>query len=98
VNPLKVLKQGDRKVGKVVVAEVKKNKLAATEGMEMESQIIFGEGFSASADLLQDAIDAGVLAKVGNTYHFRGEKIGLISKVREWAKDHEQDLKDALKV
>lgn len=77
------LKQGDRKVGKVVVGEVKKNKHAGTEGLEVDGQLIFGTGFSASADLLGDAIDRGVITKKGVTYWFGDLKLGVgLGKVR----------------
>lgn len=79
-----IIKQGDRKVGKIVIGEVKKNKLAATEGLELEGQLIFGTGFSAVADLLGDAIDKGVIEKKGNTYWFGEQKLGIgLSKVRK---------------
>lgn len=78
------LKQGDRKVGKVVVGEVRKNKMAATEGLELDGQLIFGTGFSAMADLLGDAIDKKVITKKGNTYYFGAEKLGIgLGKVRK---------------
>lgn len=98
VNPTVALKVGDRRVGKVIVAEVRKNKLAATEGMTLDTRLLFGEGFSKSADLLQDAIDKGIFEKVGNSYFFLGEKLGTISKLREWMKVEEnaQKIKDAL--
>lgn len=70
------IKQGDRKVGKMVVCEVRKNKLAATEGLEVDGQLIFGTGFNAAADLLVDALDARVIEKKGQLYYFNGEKLG----------------------
>lgn len=77
------LKQGDRKVGKVVVGEVKKNKHAATEGLEVDGQLIFGTGFSASADLLGDAIDREIIVKKGVTYWYKEMKLGVgLGKVR----------------
>lgn len=98
VNPTLVIKQGDRKIGKVVVGEVRKNKLAATEGMTMDARVIFGEGFSSAADLLNDALEAGVFTKTGNTFFFEGVKLGMIGKVRELLKDEEfaSKVKDAL--
>lgn len=82
------IKQGDRKVGKVVVGEVRKNKMAATEGLEMDGQLIFGTGFSAVADLMGDAIDKGVITKKGNTYYLGEEKLGIgLSKVRKMLED-----------
>lgn len=82
------IKQGDRKVGKVVVGEVRKNKMAATEGLELDGQLIFGTGFSAAADMLGDAIDKGVITKTGNTYYLGKEKLGIgLSKVRKMIED-----------
>jgi len=72
-----VLKQGDRKVGKVVIGEVRKNKVASTEGLEVEGQLIFGTGFSASADLLGDAVDRGVITKRGNGYFFGEQRLAI---------------------
>lgn len=85
-----ILKQGDKKVGKIVVGEVRKNKLSGTEGLEVEGQLIFGTGFSVSADLLNDAIEKGVIAKKGNTYYLGTEKLGLgLSRVRKMLEDDE---------
>ena len=70
------IKQGDRKVGKVVVGEVKKNKLSATEGLELDGQLIFGQAFSASASLLDDAIEKGVITKQGQMFYFGETKLG----------------------
>ncbi len=85
-NP--ILKMGDRKVGKVVQGVVHKNKVAATEGLEMEGQLIFGTGFSVNADVLADAIEKGVIAKKGNTYWFGSEKLGIgLSRVRKMMED-----------
>lgn len=91
-----ILKVGERTVGKVMRINVSKNHFAATEGLEIESNLLFQEGFSYSQDLVDDAINRGILTKSGNTYAFRGEKIGMIAKVREWAKDHSEELKEAL--
>lgn len=81
-----VLKVGDRKIGKVIVGEVKKNKLAPTEGLEVEGKIIFGEGFSKSEDVLERALEAQIITKTGNTLYFNGEKLGAMNKTREWLK------------
>ncbi len=82
------VKQGDRKVGKVVIGEVRKNKMAATEGLELDGTLVFGSGFSAAADLLTDAIDKGIISKQGNTYFFGKEKLGIgLSRVRKMIED-----------
>lgn len=91
-----LIKTGEKVIGKVVRITVSKNHFAATEKMELESNLVFNEGFSYAQDLVDDAIQRGVLTKEGNSYYYSQEKIGTIGKVREWAKDHLQDLKDAL--
>lgn len=93
-----VLKQGDKKVGKVIIMEMKKNKLAPKEAQEAEAQFIYLDGFSKTADLLDAALEKGVITKTGNTYHAFGEKLGMISKVRLLLKEETfvEKLKDAL--
>lgn len=93
------IKQGENIIGSVVVAEVwKKNKLYGNVGMKLDVNFINNQGFSASSDLLQEAIERGIITKQGNT-HFIGEiKLGMISRVREMLKDENflEQLKTAL--
>jgi recombination protein RecA len=93
-----VIKEGDRVVGKVIRITTSKNHFAPTEKMEVESNLIFNEGFSYAQDLLDDAITRGVFTKEGNTFFFAGEKIGMIGKLREWIKVEEnaEKVKEAL--
>ena len=94
------LKTGDRKVGKVIIAEIKKNKHASTEGMEGEGQLIFGQAFSVEADLLDEAIQKGLITKKGNTYFFAEKKLGVgMTKAREALKDEgtREELMESLK-
>jgi len=95
-----MIKKGERIVGKVIRINVLKNHLAPTEGLEIESNLIFQEGFSYAADLLDDAIERGIITKDGNTHYFAGEKLGMIGKVREWIKEelNAQRIKEALSV
>lgn len=78
------LMQGDKQVGLEIIAEIRKNKLAATQKQSAVLSMIFGEGFSLEADLLQQLIDSGEVTKRGNTF-FRGEtKLGVgLTKARE---------------
>ena len=91
------LKQGDRKVGKVVVAEIKKNKIAPTEGLEGDGQLIFGTGFSIGADLLKIAIDKDVITKKGNTYFFGELKLGVGLGAARNAIEADDSLIEAIK-
>lgn len=82
------IKQGDRKVGKVVVGEVRKNRLAATEGLELDGHLLFGTGFSASSDLLADALEKGVISKKGNSYYLGTEKLAVgLTRLRKAIED-----------
>ncbi len=81
-----LIKQGDSIIGKVIVAELKKDKLGGKERAESEGQLFFNQGFSKSADILEEALAKGLILKQGNTYFFGEEKLGMISKVREWMK------------
>lgn len=84
------VKVGDRKVGKVLVGEVRKNKLAPTEGLELDGTLVFGTGFSAAADVLNDALEKEVLTKKGNTYFFGEEKLGIgLGRVRKIIEEDE---------
>jgi len=93
VNPTVALKQGDKRVGKVIVAEVRKNKLAATEGMTLDTRLIFGEGFSAKEDAFQQALDDGIITKDGGNYHFKGEKIAYgENRAKKWFEENKNLL------
>lgn len=82
-----VLKQGDKKVGKIIVMEMKKNKLVRSEAQEAEAHFLYDDGFSKTQDLLETALDKKVIEKRGNTYYMGNEKLGMISKVRLLLKD-----------
>lgn len=83
-----VLKSGDKKVGKVIVAECKRNKVSVGEGMEVEAQFLYESGFSASADLLDEAIRKGIITKKGASFFLGDEKIAYGQpKMRELMKD-----------
>ncbi|MFA5937493.1 MAG: hypothetical protein WC822_06485 [Candidatus Paceibacterota bacterium] len=82
------VKQGDRKVGKVVIGEVRKNKVGGTEGLELDGTLVFGTGFSVGADILQDALDKEVIVKKGTTFFFGEEKLGVgLQRVRKMIED-----------
>lgn len=91
-----ILKSGDNVVGKVINIRVEKNAVGPTEKREMDVQLIFGQGFSSSANLLQVLIDRGIITKKGNTYFLGETKLGTITKTREYIKENEEELKDRL--
>lgn len=93
-----VLKSGETVLGKVIILKVTKNHVGATEGKEMDVHLINETGFSVEANLLQKALDKGIITKEGNTHFMNGEKLGMIGKVREMLKEEEfvTKLKEAL--
>lgn len=92
------LKVGDKFVGFKVKAEIKKNKLADTEKQFAELEFFYNRGFNPTSDLKQDALDAGVLTREGNTFFFAETKIGGKAKLTEWMENEENvvRLKEAL--
>lgn len=84
----KRIMSGENQVGLVIEAEIRKNKLAPTMKQKTELQMIFGQGFSRELDLLENALEKGVITKVGQFYLFEGEKAGRgINGIREALKD-----------
>lgn len=83
------INQGGKKVGLVVVGQVKRNKLAGNEGMEIEANFLFNSGFVAGLDLMQEAIDRNLFERRGNTFYWNSEKLGMISALREKFKDEQ---------
>lgn len=80
----KRIMQGDTQVGVVIEAEIRKNKLAGTFKQKCELQMLFGQGFSQEADLLQQLLDSGEVTKRGNTYFLGETKLGVgLQKARE---------------
>lgn len=77
VKPNMVLKVGERKVGRVMSASIFKDKCFGKDEMEVDGQLLFGAGFSASADRFEELLTTGEISKVGNTYTYKGEKLGV---------------------
>lgn len=84
----KNLMQGEKKIGEVILAEVRKNKVAGTVGEACELSMIYGSGFMKGADTMQDALDQKIIEKRGNSFYLDEEKLCVgLPKLRELFKE-----------
>lgn len=78
------IKQGDSIIGNQVRVKVVKNKVAPPFS-ECEFDIMYNQGISKQADVLNVGVKFGVINKNGNTYTFGDNKLGI---GREAAKNY----------
>ena len=82
------LKEGDKVVGNRVKVKIVKNKLAPPF-REAQFDIIYGEGISRTAELLELGVAQGVVERSGTWYSFEGERLGQgRENARQFLRDH----------
>jgi recombination protein RecA len=69
------IKDGQELIGNRTKAKVVKNKMAPPF-KEAEFDIMYGEGISTAADLIDIGVETGVIEKSGAWYSYNGERIG----------------------
>ena len=92
IRRIAAIKEGDVVTGSRTKVKVVKNKVAAPF-REAEFDIMYGEGISREGDLLDIAVNNGLLEKSGAWYSYKGERIG---QGRENARQFLKDNKDTM--
>lgn len=67
-------KDGEDVLGNLVKVKIIKNKLAPPF-KECDPEIVYGEGFSREADVLDLGADTGIIEKSGSWYSYNGERL-----------------------
>jgi recombination protein RecA len=89
IRRIAAIKDGEAVVGNRTKVKVVKNKLAPPF-REAEFDIMYGEGISASGDLLDLAVARNIVEKSGSWYSYAGERIGQgRENAKQFLRDHE---------
>ncbi len=89
------IKDGQEVVGNRTRVRVVKNKMAPPF-TEAEFDITYGEGISKTGDLIDVAVNTGIVDKSGSWYSYEGERIGQgRENVKRFLSDN-QDIYDAI--
>jgi recombination protein RecA len=75
IRRIAAIKQGQEVIGSRTRVRVVKNKVAPPF-KEVELDLIYGEGLSREGDVLDLAVDAGIVEKTGTWYSFGDQRIG----------------------
>jgi recombination protein RecA len=87
------IKVGETIIGNSVKIKVVKNKVAPPF-KQCQVDLIFGEGFSKSGEVLDMATELGLIKKMGSWYEYEGTRMG---QGRETAKDFLKSNPDIMK-
>jgi recombination protein RecA len=75
IRRLATIKEGEKVIGNRVKVKIVKNKVAPPFRLA-QFDIIYGEGISREGDLVDCAVDLGLIEKAGTWYSYKGERLG----------------------
>lgn len=87
IRRIATLKKGDKPFGNRIIVKIVKNKMAPPF-KKVEVDLIFGEGISRNLDMMDMAIQLGIIQQTGSWFTFGDEKIAqgrdnCLSKIKE---------------
>ena len=92
IRKIATLKQGDQIIGSRTRVKVVKNKVAPPF-REVEFDILYGEGISRTGDILDLAVEKGLVDKSGAWFSYGKERIGQgRENARTWLQDHPETM------
>jgi recombination protein RecA len=92
IRRIGVVEDGDQKIGIKVRVKIAKNKIG-NPFRQAEFEIIFGQGINRSKELVEIAVEEGIVEKSGAWYSYKGEKIGQgLANATAYLKEHPEEL------
>ncbi len=103
IRPSSFIKDGDTTIGRLAKVKVVKNKVAPPF-MKTEFELMFGEGISKAGEIIDMAVDLGIVKKSGAWFSYNGTNLGqgrdavkrVIKENAELSAELEKKIKDAL--
>jgi recombination protein RecA len=98
IRRIGAIKDGDEVIGNETRVKVVKNKMAPPFKLA-EFQILYGKGINRKAEIIEYAVQKGIVEKAGSWYSYKGDKIGQgMTKVTEFLDENPNVLTDIEKV
>ncbi len=96
IRPSSYIKDGDTVIGRLTKVKVVKNKVAPPF-MRAEFDMMFGEGISKAGEILDLAVELGIVKKSGAWFSYNGSKLGQGRDAVKNAIRDNQELAEELK-